>query len=61
MLAISVSHNALDSTKTKEELVQNEAINICASFKWADFFVSMVLHQFFQVQFNVITKTLGLY
>ena len=37
MLAISVSHNALNSNKTKGELVLNEAINICTSFKWAGF------------------------
>ena len=37
ILAISVSHNALDSNNTKGELVQNEAINICPSFKWAGF------------------------
>ena len=37
ILAISVSHNALDSKKRKGELVQNEAINICTSFKWAGF------------------------
>ena len=37
ILTISVSHNALDSNKTKGELVQNEAINICTSFKWAKF------------------------
>ena len=37
ILAISVLHNALDSNKTKEELVQNEAVNICTSFKWAAF------------------------
>ena len=36
-LAISVSHNAFDSNKTKEELVQNENINICTSFKLAGF------------------------
>ena len=29
ILAMSVSHNALDSNKTKGELVQNEAINMC--------------------------------
>ena len=34
ILAISVSHNAFDSNKTKGELVQNEAIT---SFKWAGF------------------------
>ena len=44
ILAISVSHNALDSNKTKGELVQNEAINICTSFKWAEFLWSLVLH-----------------
>ena len=32
ILAISVSHNALDSNKTKGELVQNEAINISTSY-----------------------------
>ena len=35
ILATSVSHNALDSNKTKGELVQNETINICTSFKLA--------------------------
>ena len=37
ILAISVSHNALDSNKTNGKLVQNEAMNICTSFKWARF------------------------
>ena len=37
ILAISVSHNALDSNKTRGELVQNEAIIIRTSFKWAGF------------------------
>ena len=37
ILAISVSHSALDSNKTKGGLVQNKAINICTSFKWAGF------------------------
>ena len=32
ILAISVSHTALDSNKTKGELVQNEAINIMYFF-----------------------------
>ena len=32
ILAISVSHNALNSNKTKGELVQNEAVNICTFF-----------------------------
>ena len=59
ILAISVSHNALDSNKTKGELVQNEAINICTSFKWAGFLCVLGLAQFVQVQCNVITKTLG--
>ena len=37
ILAISVSHNALDSNKTRGKLVQNEAINKCTSFMWAGF------------------------
>ena len=37
ILAIPVSHNALDSNKTKGKLVQNEAINTSTSFKWAGF------------------------
>ena len=37
ILTIPVSHNVLDSNKTKGELVQNEAINICTSLKWAGF------------------------
>ena len=37
ILAISVSHNALNSNKTKGELVQNEAVNICTFFNWSGF------------------------
>ena len=37
VLAISVSHNALNSNKTRGELVQNEAINKCTFFTWAGF------------------------
>ena len=37
ILPISVSQNDFDSNKTKGELVRNEAINICTSFKWAGF------------------------
>ena len=37
ILAISISHNALGSNKTKGELVQNENISICTSFKWTGF------------------------
>ena len=37
ILAISVSHNALDSNKTKGELVQNKALNIYTFSKWAGF------------------------
>ena len=37
LLALSVSHGALDSSKTKMELVKEEALNICNAFKWSDF------------------------
>ena len=33
ILAISVSHNALDTNKTKGELVQREALNICSAYR----------------------------
>ena len=37
ILAISISHSALDSNKIKGELVQNEVINMCISFECAGF------------------------
>ena len=37
ILAISVSHNALDTNKTKGELVQREALNICSAYRWCGF------------------------
>lgn len=35
-LALSVSHDALDSGKTKMELVKKEASKICCPFKWSE-------------------------
>ena len=35
LLALSVSHGALDSGKTKTELVKEEALNICSPSKWS--------------------------
>ena len=37
ILATSVSQNALDSNKTRGELVQNEAITTSTFFKWVGF------------------------
>ena len=34
LLALSVSHSALDSGNTKMELMKEEALNICSPFKW---------------------------
>ena len=34
ILAISVSHNALDTNKTKGEFVQRKALNICSAYRW---------------------------
>ena len=36
-LALSVSHGALDSVKTKMDLVKEGALNICSAFKWSGF------------------------
>ena len=46
VLAISVSHNALDTNKTKAELVQREALNVCSAYKWCGFLYYLACHQF---------------
>ena len=43
LLALSVSHSALDSGKTKIELVKEEALNICSPFKWSGFLCVLAL------------------
>ena len=43
ILAISVSHNALDTNKTKGELVQKEALNIFSANSWCGFLCALVL------------------
>ena len=43
LLALSVSHSALDSDKTKTELVKEEALNICSPFKWSGFLCVLAL------------------
>ena len=37
LLALLVSHGALDSGKPKIDLVKGEALNICSPFKWSGF------------------------
>ena len=37
ILVISVSHNAVDTNKTKGELVQKEALKICSAYRWCGF------------------------
>ena len=39
LLALSLSHSALESGKIKMELVKEEALNICSPFKRSVFFV----------------------
>ena len=43
LLALSVSHSALDSSKIKLELVKKEALNICSTFKWSGFLCVLAL------------------
>ena len=43
LLSLSVSHSALDSGKTKMELVKEEALNICSPFKWSGFLCVLAL------------------
>ena len=42
-LAISVSQNALDTNKTKGELVQRETLNICSAYRWRGFLCVLAL------------------
>ena len=37
LFALSVSHSGLDSSKTKMDLMKEEALNICNPFKWSGF------------------------
>ena len=46
LLALSVSHSAFDSGKTKIELVKEEALNICSPFKWSGFLCELTLSSF---------------
>ena len=43
LLALLVSHGALDSGKTKMDLVKGEALNICSPFKWSGFLCLLTL------------------
>ena len=42
-MAISFSHNALDTNKTKAELVQRETLNICSAYGWCGFLCVLAL------------------
>ena len=46
LLALSVSHGALDYGKTEKELMKEEALNICRPFKWSGFFRVLALSSF---------------
>ena len=59
ILAISVSHNALDTNKTKEELVQREALNICSAYRWCGFLCVLALSSVSLSTFQCYLKTLG--
>ena len=57
LLALSVSHGALDSGKTKMELVKEEAPNICSPFIWSGFLCVCLLYlQFVCVLLIAIKK-----
>ena len=43
ILAISVSHNALNTNKSKGELVQRKALNICSAYRWCGFLCVLAL------------------
>ena len=43
ILPISFSHNALDTNKTKGELVQRETLSICSAYRWCGFLCVLAL------------------
>ena len=43
LLLFSISHGALDSGRTKIELVKEEALIICSPFKWSGFLCVLAL------------------
>ena len=59
LLALSVSHAALDSGRTKITLVKEEALIICSPFKWLDFLREFALSSgFLRFFFNSIIKVM---
>ena len=58
VLALSVSHVALDSSKNKMELVKEEALNIYIHLNGQTFCVCLVYPQFVYVLFIAILKAL---
>ena len=58
LLALSVSHGALDSSKTKMELVKEEALNIYIYLNGQTFCVYLLYPQFICVLFIAILKAL---
>ena len=61
ILAISVSHNALDTNKTKGELVQREALNICSAYRWCGFLCVLALSSVSLSTVQCYYKALGHY
>ena len=49
ILAISVFHNALYTSKTKGELIQREALNICSAYRWCEFLGVISLFEYSSV------------
>ena len=43
ILVLSVSHNALDTNKTKGDLVQRKALNICSAYRGCGFLCVLAL------------------
>ena len=58
LLAPSVSHGALDSGKTKMELVKEETLNICKPFKWSDFLYVLALSSVCLCSFKLLLLNL---
>ena len=59
ILAMSVSHDSLDSGKIKAELVKQEAMHICDAFKWSGFLCVLALASVCSSRVQCYYKNIG--
>ena len=59
ILALSVSHNALVTDKTKAKFAQREALNICSAYRWFRFLCVLALPSVYLSTVQCYYKSFG--